>query len=361
MSADTPSTSGSLRRRSFLAGGLAIGGTAVLTACTSNATGDDAASTTAAAAADETTASGNPSGKTVKIGFSAPAADHGWMAAITDNAKDTLKDLPDVKAQVVEGTNDVNQQISQVQTLINAKMDAIVILPFDGSQLTAVARKAADAGILVVNCDRIFDNDFAYRTYIGGDNYGMGMNAGTYIGKRLKEKGVQNPVIAEVQGIASLPLTQQRSKGFADALKPFGYKVSNQVAADFTADKGNAVTTNLLQAAPKIDALWNHDDDQGVGVLAAIQSQNRDEFFMVGGAGSANMMRHIKSGDSVVEADVIYPSTQSASAIQLARLLVLGEGMAELKERVVPKHLTLFSAVVTKDNVDQYLPYAFES
>ena len=24
---------------------------------------------------------------------------------------------------------------------------------------------------------------------------------------------------------------------------------------------------NLLQAAPKIDALWNHDDDQGVGVL----------------------------------------------------------------------------------------------
>ena len=360
MTQDTTRQTPWMRRRSFLVGGLAVGTSAVVTACTSNSTeGDQPAETTASPAG--AVAGSNPSGRTVKIGFSAPAADHGWMAAITANAKATLKGLDDVKANVVEGTNDVNQQISQVQSLINAKMDAIVMLPFDGSQMTSVAKDAADAGIVVVNCDRIFDSDFAYRTYIGGDNYGMGMNAGTYIGNRLKKQGATDPVIAEVQGIASLPLTQQRSKGFADALKPFGYHVSNKVAAEFTADSGNEVTTNLLQAAPKIDALWNHDDDQGVGVLAAIQSASRDEFFMVGGAGSANMMRHIRSGDSVVEATVIYPSTQSGSAVRLARLLVLGEPMADLQEQEVPQHLTLYSAVVTKDNVGAYLSHAFES
>ena len=51
------------------------------------------------------------------------------------------------------------------------------------------------------------------------------------------------------------------------------------------------MAANLLQAAPKIDALWNHDDDQGIGVLAAINKAGRNEFFMVGGAGSANAMR----------------------------------------------------------------------
>ena len=170
-----------------------------------------------------------------------------------------------------------------------------------------------------------------------------------------------DPVIAEIQGIASLPLTVDRSKGFADALKGFGFKVSNQVAAEFTADSGESVTANLLQAAPKIDAIWNHDDDQGVGVLAAIKNAGRDEFFMVGGAGSANVMRSIKADNSVLKATVIYPSTQAASGIELARLLVLEKGLSDLQEIEVPKSFTLYSAVVTKDNVDHYLPSAFES
>jgi ribose transport system substrate-binding protein len=376
-------------RRTFLAGSLGAATAALLAACTSNSpdssattgaspatttagtstagtvptTGATSAGTTSAAtsSAISSVVTSNPEGKMVKIGFSAPAADHGWIAAITNNVKQIATQLPDVEMHVVEGTNDVNQQISQVETLINDKMDAIVLLPFDGAQMTDVARKAMDAGIVVVNCDRIFSSDFAYRTYIGGDNYGMGISAGTYIGNTLKSKGVSNPVIAEIQGIASLPLTQARSKGFADALQPFGFKVTNQVSAQFTADSGNTVTANLLQAAPKIDAIWNHDDDQGVGVLAAIQSANRSEFFMVGGAGSANVMRDIKADNTVVKATVIYPSTQSASAVLLARLLVLDKGMADLKEPEVPKSITLYSAVVTKDNVDTYLPLAFES
>ena len=371
-----------LGRRSFLIGGLAATTTALLAACTSN-TPSSPSSTAAATTTGATTSGGaatssaavssilessaitsssmNPEGKMVKIGFSAPAADHGWIAAITDNAKKIVTTLPDVQPNIVEGTNDINQQISQVETMINDKMDAIVLLPFDGAQMTDIAQKASDAGIVVVNVDRIFSSPLAYRAYIGGDNYGMGVSAGRYIGQTLKDKGVANPVIAEIQGIASLPLTVDRSKGFEDALKTYGFKVSNQVSAEFTADSGEEVTSNLLQAAPKIDAIWNHDDDQGVGVLAAIQNEKRDEFFMVGGAGSANVMRDIKADNTVLKATVIYPPTQSASGILLARLLVLAKGMSDLKEQEVPKSIVLYSAVVTKDNVDTYLPLAFES
>ena len=48
-------------------------------------------------------------------------------------------------------------------------------------------RRRPDAGIEVVNVDRVFASPFAYRTYIGGDNYGMGVSAGTYIGQKLKD------------------------------------------------------------------------------------------------------------------------------------------------------------------------------
>ncbi|HUQ56313.1 substrate-binding domain-containing protein, partial [Lentzea sp.] len=226
-------------------------------------------------------------GEKVVIGFSAPAADHGWMAAITNAAKTEAGKYSDVELRVVEGTNDVNLQISQVETFINDKVDAIVLLPFDGAALTPVALKAMKAGITVINVDREFGSPFAARSTVLGDNHGMGVSAGTYICEKLK--GKTDAVVAEIAGIDSLPLTQDRSKGFAEALADCGLKVSNRVAAEFTVESGEKAAANLLQAARRIDAIWNHDDDQGVGVTAAIKNSGRSEFFMVGGAGSANV------------------------------------------------------------------------
>jgi ribose transport system substrate-binding protein len=189
----------------------------------------------------------------------------------------------------------------------------------------------------------------------------MGVAAGNYVGNRLKEKGVSNPVILEIQGIATLPLTQDRSKGFADALKAYGFSVTAQQDAQFTVESGTEVAGNLLQAHKKIDAIWNHDDDQGIGVLAAIKEAGRNEFFMVGGAGSANAMREIQSGGSVLQATVTYSPTMAASAIKLGRLIAQGKGMSDLLEQEVPQSITLASATVTKENVSKYLPLGFES
>ena len=349
-----------LGRRGFLLGAGALGAGAVLTACTSNSDKADAKSTQAA---NVSTNGGDndKAGKHVTIGFSAPEADHGWIGAITTNAKGQAGKYSDVTLDAVEGTNDVNQQISQVETLISKKVDIIVMLPFDGKALTETGIKAMRAGIPVVNLDRVFDNPQASRAWIGGDNYGMGAAAGRYVAEQMKAKGITNPKIAEIQGIANLPLTQDRSRGFSDSLKAAGFTVSNRVSAQFTVESGQQVTANLLQAAPKLDAVWNHDDDQGLGVIAAIQEAGRDEFIMVGGAGSKNVMDSIKADDSVLKATVTYPPSMASSAIKLARLIAQGKGMSDLVEVDVPNSITLASAIVTKENVDQYLPTAFQS
>ncbi len=91
-----------------------------------------------------------------------------------------------------EGTNDANQQISQVETFINDKVDAIVLLPTDGAALTDVATKAMEAGIPVVNVDREFSSPFAARTTVLGDNYGMGVSAGTYACQVIEDKGIDD-------------------------------------------------------------------------------------------------------------------------------------------------------------------------
>jgi ribose transport system substrate-binding protein len=216
-----------------------------------------------------------------------------------------------------------------------------------------------EAGIPVINVDREFSSPFAARVTILGDNYGMGVSAGTYICEQVGDN--PDAIVAEIAGIDSLPLTQDRTRGFNDALSDCGLEVSNRVAADFTVQGGEAVTSQLLSAAPQIDALWNHDDDQGVGVLAAIAAAGRDEFIMVGGAGSANAMREIQSGTSVLKATVIYPHTQAADGIRLARLVAQDKALSDLVEIEVPTRIVLNAPVVTEDNVDLYIENAFES
>lgn len=340
-------------RRGLLFGTAAVSAGAFLTACTSNEPEAADAARRGGPAAD------TAPGKHVTIGFAGPQADHGWLNAINENAASRAAKYSDVTLETTEGSNDTATQIGQVKTLINKKVDVLVVLPADGKALTQAGLEAMRAGIPVVNLDRIFASPQAYRCWVGGDNYGMGLNAGTYIGERLKDR--RGAKVVELAGIDNLELTKQRSRGFADALKNYpGVELVARQAAEFTVESGQAKTAQLLQAQKRIDALWNHDDDQGVGALRAIQQAGRDEFLMVGGAGSRSAMDAIKADDGVLKATVLYPPTMAASAIDLARALAQGKGIGGLAELEIPTSLTLYSAVVTKENVDQYLPTGFD-
>ncbi|MFJ8790337.1 substrate-binding domain-containing protein [Streptomyces sp. NPDC102462] len=339
-------------RRGLLFGTAAVSAGALLTACTSNESKDEKP-----AANDQPSADDKP-GKPVTIGFAGPQADHGWLNAINENAKSRAKKYSDVTLEITEGSNDTAAQIGQIETLINKKVDVLVILPADGKALTQVGLKAMRAGIPVINLDRIFNTPQAYRCWIGGDNYGMGFNAGSYIGEKLKGKA--DARVVELAGIDNLELTKQRTQGFDDALKnyPNIKKVARQ-AADFTVESGQAKMSQLLQAQSKIDAVWNHDDDQGVGALRAIEQAGRDEFLMVGGAGALSAFQAIKQDNGVLKATVLYPPTMAASAIDLARALGQSKGIGGLAEYEIPSSITLYSAVVDKDNIDQYMSTGF--
>jgi len=319
--------------RTLVAGVVALTAIGLLAGCTNN--GNDSENVVDQGTTTEENQAG---GDTVTIGFSGPAADHGWLGAINSGAQAAADSFDDVELKMAEGTNDANAQIAAVETFINDKVDA---------------------GIPVINVDREFSSPFAARTTILGDNYGMGVSAGTYICDQLGDK--PDAIVAEIAGIDSLPLTQDRSKGFADALKDCGLKVNARVAADFTVQGGEAAASQLLSANPKIDAIWNHDDDQGVGVLAAIDAAGRNEFFMMGGAGSKNAMDAIKADDSVLKATVIYPSTQAADGIALARLIAQSKTLGDIITPSIPNRIVLDAPVVTKENVDQYYDLAFAS
>jgi ribose transport system substrate-binding protein len=330
---------------------LAIG----TTACS---IGGSDETTTVTVSETGTTASGTSSGKTVKIIASVPPTDHGWLGAISKDAKAAADAHDDVDFELLQAA-DADSQAQQIEQAIAQKPDVLVVLPQDGAALTPVAQKAERAGIRVVNVDRLFTAPDAATATVLGDNYQIGVLAANYISDELKCNGN----VVEIQGLAGISVTTDRTKGFTDTLRKKcpdgGVRIVASQPGDFNPDKGLTVMENILQAQSDIDAVYTHDDDMAQGVVQAIRNANReDEMFLTGVGGSQDAMKQIKEG-GLYRATFLYNPNMAGTAVNMARLIGLGEGFSELIPPEVPRQLVVPAAVVTKENVDQYEKYAF--
>jgi ribose transport system substrate-binding protein len=312
--------------------------------------------TETAPAASPATSEGT--GKTVHIIASVPPTDHGWLGAISKNAKKQASQYKDVNFEILEAA-DADSQAQQIQQAIAKKPDALVVLPQDGAALTPAAQAAQKAGIPVINIDRLFTKADAATATVLGDNYQIGVLAADYISDQIKCNGN----IVEIQGLAGISVTTDRSKGFRDELKKKcpggGAKIVASQPGDFNPDTGLKVMENILQGQKKIDAVYTHDDDMAQGVVQAIRNSGRDkEMFLTGVGGSSDAMKQIKAG-GLYRATFLYNPNMAATAVNMARLIALGQGFPELVPPEVPRQVIVPAATVTKDNVAKYEKYAF--
>jgi ribose transport system substrate-binding protein len=329
---------------------LAIGAAACM--------GDDEATKTVTVTETTGGGGGTSSGETVTIIASVPPTDHGWLGAISKDAKAAADKHDDVDFELLQAA-DADSQAQQIEQAIAKKPDVLVVLPQDGAALTPVAQKAERAGIPVVNIDRLFTAPDAATATVLGDNYQIGVLAANYIADELKCQGN----VVEIQGLAGISVTTDRTKGFNDTLRKKcpggGIRVVASQPGDFNPDKGLTVMENILQAQQDIDAVYTHDDDMAQGVVQAIRNANRaDDMFLTGVGGSQDAMKQIKEG-GLYRATFLYNPNMAGTAVNMARLIALGQGFAELVPPEVPRQVIVPAAVVTQDNVDEYEKYAF--
>ncbi len=335
--------------------------TATVVAVFVAACGGDTETTTVTASGTGTEAGGTESGgsgETVRIVASVPPTDHGWLGAISKNAQAAADQYDDVEFELLEAA-DADSQAQQIEQAISDKPDVLVVLPQDGEALTPVAQKAEAAGIPVVNIDRLFSEPDAATSTILGDNYQIGVLAADYISEELDCQGN----VVEIQGLAGISVTEDRSQGFTDELEKQcpdgGIEIVASQPGDFNPDTGLKVMENILTAEDQIDAVYTHDDDMAQGVVQAIRNSGReDEMFLTGVGGSQDAMDQIAEG-GLYRATFLYNPNMAASAVNMARLIGLGEGFDQLVPPEVPRQIIVPAAVVTQDNVEDYEQYAF--
>ncbi|MBB4121019.1 ribose transport system substrate-binding protein [Martelella radicis] len=294
-----------------------------------------------------TSLAGVTQAQALTVGVSIPAADHGWTAGIVYHAErvaEKLMEEYDDLNVIVKTSPDPASQANAVQDLAVQGIDALVILPTDPDPLVNAIMQVKMEGTFVTLVDRApSNNDNSVRDlYVAGNNPALGAVAGEYIAETTPDAKV-----VVIRGLP-IPIDQQRQDGFDAALEGTNVDVMEKQFGNWNRDDAFRVTQDYLTKYPDIDVIWAQDDDMVVGVLQAIQQAGRDDIqYVIGGAGSKDMIKKVMDGDPMIPVDVLYPPAMIGTAMELT--------VAGMMDQVpVAGSYILDATLVTPENAENY-------
>ena len=231
-----------------------------------------------AACANSDTGDGGSSGDDGKItlGFSQVGAESGWRTANTTSIKDAAA-AAGFELKFDDAQQKQENQIKAIRNYIQQKVDVIAFSPVVESGWDTVLKEAKDAKIPVILTDRAVDSQdkTLYKTFLGSDFIKEGRLSGEWVVNEFKSATAQVNIV-ELQGTTGSAPANDRREGFAKAIAANQYlKVIASQTGDFTRAGGKAVMEQFLKANPKIDLLFAHNDDMGLGALEAITAAGK--------------------------------------------------------------------------------------
>jgi len=209
---------------------------------------------------------------------------------------------------------DLGKQIAQIEDFISRKVDAIIVCPVDSKGIGLGIKKANDEGIPVFTAD-IAAQEGIVISHIASNNFEGGKLAGEYIAKLLNGKGkiaiINQPAITSVI---------ERVQGFKVSISKYTeIKITADVNGQGVRDRALQVTSDMLQANPKLDGIFGINDDSALGALDAVQQFGRKNIVIIGYDATPPAVDAILN-DSPLKADVIqYPKKIGEKTIQVIR------------------------------------------
>jgi ribose/xylose/arabinose/galactoside ABC-type transport system permease subunit/ABC-type sugar transport system substrate-binding protein len=154
---------------------------------------------------------------------------------------------------------DDNRQFQQVQSMIQRRVDGIVMVHTDDKAVIPALRAANAAGVPVVNFNRPPAPSDAYSVAVVADNRKLMDDTVTVLLTRPRAGRYKAALLVGDLGDAN---AVHRREGFNDAVSrhPDRIEVVAQIATDWNADKAFAGLSNALQAHPDLDLLVTSSD-----------------------------------------------------------------------------------------------------
>ncbi|MDL4818467.1 ABC transporter substrate-binding protein [Actinomadura opuntiae] len=237
--------------------------------------------------------------KSSVVGFSQSEKEaNPFRIAETKSIKDEASKLGLTGLKTTNGQSLFNKQISDVQQLIAQGAKALVIAPLNSDGWEPVLQQATAKHIPIITVDRKINATACkdYLTFIGSDFTTQGRRAADQMIKALGGKGK----VAILLGASGNNVTTERTNGFKQEIqaKAPNIQITFEQTGEFTREKGQQVTEQMIQSNPDVNAIYAENDEMALGAVTALKGagKKKGDIKIVSVDGTRNAVQGIVDG-----------------------------------------------------------------
>jgi len=276
----------------------------------------------------------------LRLAYSTASLENVFWQRVTKGARDeATKARADLR--VVDAQGDARKQLSDIEDLVQQRMDAILISPYQSDPIVPAVLAANKARIPVVIVD-IGVKGGDYAALIISDNLAGGRLAGEFIASKIDREGP----VAHISAQPGVENARKRGEGFAQVMKERGIKIVASQTAYSERAKGMEVMENILQAHPDLRAVFCENDEMALGATRALgplrgRPAGRKDVIVVGFDGNPDALAAIRKGEMAATV-AQQPEEMGRMGVRIALKALKGEAVA----KTVQVPVTL----ITRDN-----------
>lgn len=249
----------------------------------------------------------------------------------------------DITLQWNSAGGDVSVQASQVDQYINAKLDAIIIVPVQADSLGPQVAAAKAAGIPVIAVNTALSG-VEVDASVQPDDVAAGEQEAAQMVEAL---GGEGAVVILEGPLGSSPQID-RGQGIENVLAQNpGITVLTQDTANWKRDEAVNTMKNWISAfGDEITGVISQNDDMALGALQALREAGMEDIPVVGIDGIEDGLDAVSSGE-MIGTSLQHGTVEMAAGLAVAAGIARGEEVALEPVYVMP--------AVTSENVDAVL------
>jgi ribose transport system substrate-binding protein len=280
--------------------------------------------------------SGVDAKKKIVLGYSVQDLGNQYWVTVADGIKSRAKEVG-ADVVVLDARTDPNKQLSQIEDLLQKKVDVLLLSPWDPDSASTGVKAANKKNIPVVVCD-VGVSSGKIETFIVSDNLKGGEIAGDYILKSIGGKGK----VAHIQCQLGYKIPALRGEGFTKVMNANKIDIVAKQPADSQRSLGLTVMQNILQAHPDITAVFCENDEMALGAMEAVKAaRKQDQIKVVGFDGTTDAVKSIQNGEMA--------GTVAQQPYEMGRIGV-DAAMKVLKKQKLPEVTYVPVKLITKEN-----------
>lgn len=203
-----------------------------------------------------------------------------------------VSSMEDLKSQgivndwiMTVSNNDIATQISDIQSMILAGVDAIVLVAGSTTALTDVIKEADDAGIPVISINQgPLETELTYEIVPDWKEMAVWLAEST-IGMMKERQGTDDVAgnVLLVRGFAGSATDSSMNEGYLEVLKAYpNLKIAAEVYGEWTHSVALTAIEQALPSLPEIDLVLGQGGD-GYSAVLAFENAGRDLPIITGG------------------------------------------------------------------------------